>query len=338
MEPRELMEVEVWALRALQAANAGEFVEDSRLELKAEWPDPKKAARRLAGHANAARGARILWLIGVDEKRGVLGAKFQEFSSWHAQVEAEFDGLAPTVIHLNIPFESVTVSALCFATDRAPYVVKNVARKNEGAGPVSLEVPWREGTRTRTAARADLIQILVPTLLSPTLEFLGGELEQTPFATADPSIQILSAHVEFYIAPQTERIIVFPFHKLSATAVSAQGNFSLQFDHIRFTDGSAPSAYSVLRSVSPISQPQMTVNARVEPVEITESELIVRGPRKLITYASADLPDAANEKILEWRFNLSLISAVGDVRCAIAAKFNRRADGSSGLPAWDAIL
>ena len=42
--------------------------EDARVELKADWIDESKMARRLAGHANAANGEHVLWLFGVDEK------------------------------------------------------------------------------------------------------------------------------------------------------------------------------------------------------------------------------------------------------------------------------
>jgi hypothetical protein len=45
-------------------------IEDDRVELKADWPDAEKAARRVAGHANASGGGSVLWIIGLDEQRG----------------------------------------------------------------------------------------------------------------------------------------------------------------------------------------------------------------------------------------------------------------------------
>ena len=70
--------IESWALRVLERVGNRQSVEDSKVELKAKWPDPVKAARRIAGHANAARGESILWLIGADEKQGVItGANYQ---------------------------------------------------------------------------------------------------------------------------------------------------------------------------------------------------------------------------------------------------------------------
>ena len=59
-------EIEDWALRIIEQVESGQPNEDYRVELKAQWPDTREAARRIAGHANAAHGEPILWLIGVD--------------------------------------------------------------------------------------------------------------------------------------------------------------------------------------------------------------------------------------------------------------------------------
>lgn len=60
-------DIEYWALSIIDRVKSKQPIEDSRVELKASWPDPKKAARRLAGHANAARGEPILWLVGIND-------------------------------------------------------------------------------------------------------------------------------------------------------------------------------------------------------------------------------------------------------------------------------
>lgn len=80
-------EIERWSLDVIRRVEGQQPVEDSRVELKRAWPsDYPKTARRIAGHANAARGEPILWLIGVDETAGVLGADYAEFSGWFSQV------------------------------------------------------------------------------------------------------------------------------------------------------------------------------------------------------------------------------------------------------------
>ena len=64
-------ELEVFVGNILHAVERGHQVEDdARVELKREWPtDRSRAARRIAGHANAAEGREIIWVIGVDEKK-----------------------------------------------------------------------------------------------------------------------------------------------------------------------------------------------------------------------------------------------------------------------------
>src|ERR1044072_7659881 len=157
-------EIESWAWRVIEQVRNGRPSEDSRVELKGEWPtSAQKAARRIAGHANAARGEPILWLIGVDENEGVRGVCNFEVSDWYSQVKAQFEGgVAPQLIILNINVEGQVVVALLFSTDRPPYVVKNAAYGSPGGGPVTLETPWRDGTYTRTAGRAELLHILTP--------------------------------------------------------------------------------------------------------------------------------------------------------------------------------
>lgn len=168
-------EIEAWALRVVDQVNAKQPNEDAYVELKAEWPaDHYKAARRIAGHANAAHGEFILWLIGVNERSGVIGAARAESASWYAQVQSHFDGLAPSVTDLDVPVAGQTVVALLFDTSRAPFVINT----KEG-GSVSREVPWREATRIDSARRDQLIRILAPLQRMPRFEVLEGWINQT---------------------------------------------------------------------------------------------------------------------------------------------------------------
>jgi hypothetical protein len=60
-------QIETWALRVIERVEARQPNEDSRVELKREWPaQPNRAARQIAGHVNAARGEPVLWLIGLN--------------------------------------------------------------------------------------------------------------------------------------------------------------------------------------------------------------------------------------------------------------------------------
>lgn len=140
------IEIEGWVLGLVERVNKKMPVEDSREELKADWvADPPKMARQLAAMANAAHGQSILWVIGLDQEKGVVGASNAELANWWPPISSLFDGLAPTFTDLNIPVENKTVVALLFTTDRFPYVVK--------ADRDRLELPWREGRRTRSAKR-----------------------------------------------------------------------------------------------------------------------------------------------------------------------------------------
>ena len=113
-------EIESRVLDIVVRVRAGQPVEDQHVELKAQWIEPPKAARRIAAHANAARGAPILWLIGVDERTGVTGASLVDLARWYLQVTSQFDGLAPEVTSVNVPVGGQTVVALLFETERAP--------------------------------------------------------------------------------------------------------------------------------------------------------------------------------------------------------------------------
>jgi hypothetical protein len=166
-------EIEAWVLAVIDRVVGKQPAEDSRVELKAEWPDPKKAARRIAGHCNAARGDYVLWLIGVDEKAGTVpGAPWQDLATWLPAVRSEFDELSPASVELNVPYNGVTVAAILFETDRGPFVVKNPT----GQGNIDREVPWRDGTLIRSAHRSELLRILSPLQKLPTFELLSAYL------------------------------------------------------------------------------------------------------------------------------------------------------------------
>lgn len=170
-------DLEYKVLGIIDQVKAKQFTEGSAVELKAEWIDPIKAARRLAGHANAARGDPILWIIGLDEVRGVMGAKKEDLAEWWAQVQKQFDREPPDlVMSMSVSHGDATVMALYFETSRAPFVVKNPLHNSE-KGPIEYEVPWRDGTRTRTARHEDLVRILVPVARVPEIEVREARVE-----------------------------------------------------------------------------------------------------------------------------------------------------------------
>lgn len=89
------IEIEAWAHRVVETVKSGHKVEDSLVELKSTLIEAKKAARRLAAHANAANGQPILWIIGLDETSGVVQSIQDDLSDWWNQMKSEFDDEAP---------------------------------------------------------------------------------------------------------------------------------------------------------------------------------------------------------------------------------------------------
>ena len=83
----------------VQRVLKGEPAEDSRFELKREWIDPQKAARRIAGHVNAAQTPWVAWVLGVDEKkREIFRLESADFADWWSQVSSRFEGGAPDLV------------------------------------------------------------------------------------------------------------------------------------------------------------------------------------------------------------------------------------------------
>lgn len=52
-------QVELLAIAAVDAIRSGRRVEDDRIELKRQWPEPKAKARQLAAAANGANGQHL---------------------------------------------------------------------------------------------------------------------------------------------------------------------------------------------------------------------------------------------------------------------------------------
>lgn len=201
-------EVERWVLDVVDLVRAGRQNEDSRIELKADWVDPREAARRIAGHANAARGAEILWVVGLDSTRGVIGARHEDLATWWPQVVSWFDGVAPDLEQdLVVPVDDSAVVGLLMSTAAVPFVVRNPDK-----GP-DLEVPWREGTRIRAARREDLVRLLSPVRSRPSFEVLAAEVILD--ARTNKATWVLT--VVLYQDRPLESPAVIPYHRSRVT-------------------------------------------------------------------------------------------------------------------------
>jgi hypothetical protein len=253
-------EIEHWALSVIARVNAGQPHEDQRVELKADWIEPKKAARQIAAIANAARGVPVLWLVGVDEKKGVTGASIVDLARWYPQVESQFEDLAPNVTPVNVPVAGNTVVALLLETERAPFVVRV-------EGTDRLEVPWRGNTSVRSARRDELLRILSPLQRLPHFETVGASVEVNQ---AENKRLSWTAAVKIYATPADENRVVIPFHR-------CRGELSFvpdqNFKHL-FT--------KIL--MSPFSE-------RSSTVVYSGTEVILNGPGMLNLNAEFTIPD-----------------------------------------------
>lgn len=304
-------EIEYWALQVIDRVNRREPLEDDRVELKSQWVDSLRAARRIAGHANAAHGEPILWLIGIDEREGVVGAKDEEISTWFSQVSCRFDGTPPALSHVNIPTTNGTVVALLFETDRAPFVVKNPA-----GAQVELEVPWREATSIRSARRSDLLRLLVPVQRLPDCDMMQAALTATD--TTPGEVVDWRLDVQLYVTPRTDESIVFPLHRCQvALSVPSWEIADLQME-------AAFSASGASRTVA-----------------ATNTEAIVEGPGSLGVAAVVqtkgpsrqDVPGTATARML-----LKPVGTDAAVRVEAALAYDRQtklyAIGASGRSKW----
>ena len=141
--------VEDWARRVVGTL-AGQRNEDSRVELKREWPnDPNRAARRIAGLCNAWAGERVMWIVGLDEGDRQTHSVANEMAEWWPRVVGEFHQGAPRCRSRLRSTGKASLVALVFETDQAPFVTRNPRFGLPDGGPVELEVPWREGTSVR---------------------------------------------------------------------------------------------------------------------------------------------------------------------------------------------
>lgn len=218
-------QIEAWALRTFDMVKDKQKVEDSFVELKSTFIEAKKAARRIAGHANAARGEPILWIIGLDEDNGVVEVDATNLSDWWSQVTAYFMGLAPAMVDYIVTTDQGPLTVLFFDTSAAPYVVKNPSYGRPGGGPVEREVPWRAGTGVRSATREDLIRLLVPLTRLPDIEILDGWARVVRQSALEPGFGRIShstqkgPHLEWeiylkiYVTPQPREPVVFPVHR-----------------------------------------------------------------------------------------------------------------------------
>ncbi|WP_104136808.1 helix-turn-helix domain-containing protein [Cryobacterium sp. Y62] len=217
-------QLEALVIASIDRARAGNPIEDDRIEFKREWPDPTKA-RQLAGFANRANGNYVVYIVGASESGAVFALDATDPADWWAKLSSKFDGVAPDLMHhINVPTGAgESVAALLFGTDRAPYVVNA-----GGGGSPEREVPMRDGTRTRSARRDELLRMLVPQSSVPPALLLGSSFtaewypeasarEEFPNQDARPAFCSLSGTALIFLEHTAASGVMLPFHAMEAS-------------------------------------------------------------------------------------------------------------------------
>jgi hypothetical protein len=186
------IQFDVWVEERVSRILAKQPDEDSIIDVKRAWKDAEKAGRQLAGHANAARGTAIVWLIGLQGSEGLVGATTHEVSNWYAQVRSQMDGgITPRlVLNRNVPYEDKTIVALLFETTEWPYVVKVGGDHLGGGDKITFETPWRQANSVRSASRSEPLKMLAPLQNIPRFTPVSGYANVQLFSNAGQQPEI----------------------------------------------------------------------------------------------------------------------------------------------------
>lgn len=281
----------------------GKGAEDSRVEFKSRWPETDKVHRQLAGHANSARGEGIVWVIGINEKqRTYTNPEPPDLAAWWSQVSAKFDDKYPELTDLTVSLgDGNYVTALAFATDQAPYVIKS-----HNSGNAELEVPWRDGTRTRSAKRLELIRILTPATKVPETYPAYCEIHGTHGFNMEGEFSGLNGTLEFFMDQNINESTFLPWRTMS---------LDLTLD---FEDGS--------RRNIPLSLPRYAQSPRPpvegEGVTLRSDGAMARGPAVLnmsfyLTDQAAGLVNFGQVSAGSLNASLGVIGASRNIRFSV---------------------
>ena len=211
------------------------------MEVKSNFPsEVRRVARQLAGHANAAGGEPIIWIFGLDqETRCVTGVSGVELSDWQNQLRACFDdGVSPQATDVVLEIDGRKVIAMSFETERAPYMIKSAT-----GGSPELEVPWREGTRTRSANRSELLRLLVEKIDNPSFEILAAafKLNFIVDKVGNQTTQCIHAEtrLRLYIYSSSPKTISVPAHHVQIQNSILDGTMPWKARSIGFGAGSS---------------------------------------------------------------------------------------------------
>lgn len=241
-------EIEFRALRAIEGLQKKIAPPESAVAVFPTWPAAGPAtARRLAGHANAARGRDLLWLIGIGRDGKIRGADIKKFNDWWVGVATYFDALAPDVQPLRVPGPNgKSLIALHIQTERAPFLYSR-----KPGSDMTAEVPWYDSGAVRSARRNELIAVLSPLQDLPAFEVLDAELSawRTHRTAYGPQLSFRwSLDATVYVVPKAETRVVIPFHRCKSEIGLAGTSFRSRGTELTLTPDKASSSVRATES------------------------------------------------------------------------------------------
>ena len=248
---RHARDVEFHALRAWATHQAG-CAPESWCTVLPALPRPAAAmARRLAGHANWARGQDLLWIF-----PGLAPAAVESALLGAASL---FDGLAPAWLVQRLVLEDGRPGTVAkIETGRAPFVI--------GASGGRLETPWLEPgeTKPRSATRLDLVRLFTPRAELPQIEILEAALSF--YRNTQLRVRTTfrwSADAALYLIPHETSRLVIPLHRFRAAVELPTAGFMVRATEVNITaDRQSPA------------------------VRVTESAVLVEGIGRLFLFAT----------------------------------------------------
>jgi len=202
-----------------------------------------------------------------------------------------------------VPYQGKTLVALWMETNRAPFVIKN----QSGRLP-HREVPWRDGTETRTAHRSDLLKILVPIQKLPEFELLGQKVVLREDVEKRELRLKFILTLKLYVTTFTDEVAMNPFHRCNAEIKWNKQPHSPMLERIT------------------LKQPYRFLSGESDSltIESTGSEVLIGGPGKLNLEARLSIPETPKPmpKSLKVIVSLDIVKSqrIVTVECEVKRK------------------
>lgn len=177
-----------------------------------QLPTGPAGARLLAGHANAARGRTLLWIIGAGTAGQRRKTSLEAVRAWFSDALNAFEAPTPEPELLPLQVDGAELVLAHIPTARAPFVLRP-----RGSRPG--EVAWFDAAagKVRSATRLDLVRLVTPLAELPQFEILEAELTFYRNAQARSRTTFRwTLDASMYLLPRGQDRLILPLHRLRA--------------------------------------------------------------------------------------------------------------------------